>query len=56
MLKSSLCDYSDVYILAKGTATVNNTAAANADANNANKKVVFKDCAPFTDLLIAKVK
>ena len=56
MLKSSLCDYSDVYILVKGTATVNNTAAANADANNANKKVVFKDCAPFTDLLIAKVK
>ena len=49
MLKSSLCDYSDVYILVKGTATVNNTAAANADANNANKKVVFKDCAPFTD-------
>ena len=49
MLKSSLCDYSDVYILVKGTATVNNTAAANADANNANKKVVFKDWAPFTD-------
>ena len=56
MLKSSLCDYSDVYILVKGTATVNNTAAANADANNANKKVVFKDWAPFTDLLIVKVK
>ena len=28
MLKSSLCDYSDEYILAKGTITVNNTAAA----------------------------
>ena len=32
MLKSSLCDYSDVYI------TVNNIAAADADANNASKK------------------
>ena len=34
MLKSSLCDYSDAYILAKGTITVNNTAAADADSNN----------------------
>ena len=32
MLKSSLCDYSDAYILLKGTITVNNTAAADADA------------------------
>ena len=36
MLKSSLCDYSDAYILFKETITVNNTAAAGADANNAN--------------------
>ena len=49
MLKSSLCDYSDAYILIKGTITVNNTEAADADANNANKKVMFKNCAPFTD-------
>ena len=49
MLKSSLCDYSDAYILAKGTITVNNTAAADADANNTNKKVIFKNCAPFTN-------
>ena len=48
MLKSSLCDYSDAYILVKGTITVNNTAAADADANNTNKKVIFKNCAPFT--------
>ena len=27
MIKSSLCDYSDAYILVKGTITVNNTAA-----------------------------
>ena len=37
-LKSGLCDYSDTYILVKGTITVPNTAAAGAAANNANKK------------------
>ena len=42
MLKSSLCDYSDAYILVKGTITVNNIAAAGADANNTNKKVNLK--------------
>ena len=50
MLKSSLCDYSDAYILVKGTVTVNNTAAA-AAVNNANKKVIFKNCAPFTNCI-----
>ena len=35
------------YILAKGTITVPNTTAAGADANNANKKVIFKSCVPF---------
>ena len=49
ILKSSLCDYSDAYILVKGTITVNNTATADADANNTNKKVIFKNCAPFTN-------
>ena len=34
MLKSSLCNYSDAYILVNGTITVNNTAVADADANN----------------------
>ena len=38
MLKSSLCDYSDAYILVKGTITVNNTPAADATANNTEKK------------------
>ena len=32
MLKCSLCDYSDAYILVKGTITVNNTAAQAAAA------------------------
>ena len=51
MLKSSLCDYSDAYILVKGTITVNNTAAAGADANNTNKKVILKNFAPFTNCI-----
>ena len=50
-LKSSLYDYSDAYILVKGTITVNNTAAADADANNINKKVVFKNCTSFTNCI-----
>ena len=48
MLRSSLCDYSDAYILVKGNITVNNTAAA---ANDTNKKVIFKNCAPFTNCI-----
>ena len=51
MLKSSLCDYSDAYILVKGTITVNSTADADADTNNTNKKVIFKNCAPFTNCI-----
>ena len=47
ILMSSLCDYSDAYILVKGNITVNNTAAA----NNTNKKVIFKNCAPFTNCI-----
>ena len=47
MLRSSLCDYSDAYILVKGNISVNNTAAA----DNTNKKVIFKNCAPFTDYI-----
>ena len=48
MLRSSLCDYSDAYILVKGNISVNNIAAADAGANNTNKKVIFKNCAAFT--------
>ena len=45
MLKSSLCDYSDVYILANNYKyiTVNNTAAAGAAVNNTIKKLIFKN-------------
>ena len=51
MLKFSLCDYSDAYIFVRGTIAVNNTAAAYADANKANKKVIFKIWAPFTNCI-----
>ena len=51
MLKSSLCDYNGAYILVKGTITVNDTSAAGAAANNTNKKVIFKNCAPFTNCI-----
>ena len=48
MLRSSLCDYSDAYILAKGNIVVNNTGTAVVPTNT-DKKVIFKNCAPFTN-------
>ena len=51
MLKSSLFVYNDAYILVKGTISVNNTAAAGAAPNNTNKKLIFKNCAPFTNCI-----
>ena len=38
MLRSSLCDYSDAYILVKGNISVDNNAGAGAAANNIGKK------------------
>ena len=51
MPKSSLCDYSDAYILVKGRITITGEGD-NADARHANERnkgVVFKTCAPFTN-------
>ena len=39
-IESSLCDYSDAYILVTGNITVT--------PNNAATHVIFKNCAPFT--------
>ena len=47
MIRSSLCDYSDAYIFVKRTITVENTGTT-AAPNNRNKKVIFKNYAPFT--------
>ena len=40
-LESSLCDYSDAYVLVTGNITV--------EKGNQNTKVAFKNCAPFKD-------
>ena len=51
MLKSSLWDYSDVYILVKGTITVvgqrADTAVIAPDRND--KEVILKNCAMFSN-------
>ena len=50
-LESSLCDYSGSYIFVKSTVSVTNMAAVGGAANNGDKKVIFKSCAPFTDCI-----
>ena len=53
MLRTSLCDYSDGYILVSGTIII--TGEGNDDAarrlDETNKGVIFKNCAPFTDCI-----
>ena len=53
MLKSSLCDYSDAYILVKGTITITGAGAdaAARQADERGKGVAFKNCAPFTNYI-----
>ena len=50
MLRSSLCDYADAYILVKGTITITGAGddAAARRADERNKGTVFKNCASFT--------
>ena len=50
MLRSNLCDYADAYILVKGTITTNwaRDDAAARQADERDKGVTFKNCAPFT--------
>ena len=49
MLRSNLCDYADAYIFVKGTITItghgDDDAARQADERD--KGVIFKNCAPF---------
>ena len=51
MLKSSLCDYSDAHILQKGTIVIKEAGAGAAarQADETNKQVILKNCAPVTD-------
>ena len=53
MLKSSLCDYSDAYILFKGTITIIRTGvgAIARQAGEGNEEVTFENCAAFTDFI-----
>ena len=50
MLRSNLCDYADAYLLVKGiiTITVARDASAVRQADEKDKGVTFKNCAPFT--------
>ena len=50
MLRSNLCDYADSYILVKGTLAITGAGddAAARRADERNKGVTFKNCAPFT--------
>ena len=50
MLKSSRCDSADAYILVKGTITITGAGddAAARRADEINKGLIFKNCAPFT--------
>ena len=53
MLKSSLCDYSDTYIFVKEriTITVVGADAAARQADERDKGVAFKNCAPFINCI-----
>ena len=46
MLRSDLCDFSDAYIVVKGTITV-----TNPDNNAYDKKLTFKNNAPFVSCI-----
>ena len=53
MLKFSICDYSDAYVLVKGKITITGAGdnAAARQADETGKGVAFKDCAPFTNCI-----
>ena len=51
MLNPSLCYYSDACILVKRTTTVRNKAIAPEKQIIPIKKVIFKNCGPFTNCI-----
>ena len=52
MLRSDLCDYSDAYILVKGTATVNGVVnGAENEILRRNRPLVLKNNAPFVSCM-----
>ena len=54
MLRSSLCDYSDPYVLVSATITVPNTAAAGVESSNRIIIIIIKNWAPFTNFISDK--
>ena len=50
MLRSNLCDYADAYILVKGTITITGDGDDDEEkqADERNKGIILKNCAPFT--------
>ena len=57
MLRSSLCDYSDVYILVSGTITITRAEVYDRAKrlDKRNKGVTFKNSAPFTDCILSEI-
>ena len=52
MLRSNLCDYSDVYILHKGTITVNGVVnRAENDIARRNRPLILKNNTPFVSCI-----
>ena len=51
MLKSSLCDYIDGYILVKGIIKITGAGddATARQGDESNKDVIFKNCVPFVN-------
>ena len=56
ILKSTLCDYSNAYIVVKGKITITGAGddAAARQADERNKGVAFKNFAPFTNCITEK--
>ena len=52
MIRSDLCDYSDIYIVVKGTITVKGYN----DADKRNKKSIFKNNASFRSCIYHKLR
>ena len=55
MLMSSLRDYNNSYILGKRTITVQKEVAQDQTNNAANKKVIIKNSAPFTNCTMLSI-
>ena len=49
MLNSRLCNYTDAYVLVKGTISIAPVPPSTANQNNNNKEAIFKNFALFTE-------